>query len=66
MIKLDGQTIQQLYEFKIIDDRDLRRINIINSLLIGNPSQIISNRYNVSVQYINKLKKKLKLEVSKN
>jgi len=58
-MRLDGDTISYLYRTKVLDERLLLHINILNSLEAGVRPAIIADRYKVSKQLVYKIKRKV-------
>ena len=56
---MDEKTVNDLYQMGVIDDRHVRRINIINSLNAGVRPSAIARRFGICRQQVYKIKSSL-------
>jgi len=59
-MKIDGPTIEVLYSKGILKDSDIKKINIINAIEVGQKIKQISSRFNLSNAYVSKVKRHIK------
>jgi hypothetical protein len=57
-MRLDGETIEQLYKARILTESDIRKINILNSLDSGVSVGMTAIRHKISKAYCYQLLKR--------